>query len=123
MLISNRRIAGSAQAFAIDAFVADLSADVAALQASFNPVFLTAAPAAPIVAPGLYLIARSGLTIALGTPTVWRGGLVTIKDFTQGQPNATIAGAIDGGAGALINVVGEALSFAWSIDDNYWVTT
>jgi len=124
MLISNRKLSGDeADSIALDAFMLGLAADVAAFKATFKPVFLITAPSSPIVQPGLYLCSRPNLTIALGTPTLWRGGLVTIKDFTDGAPSTNITGAIDGGSGATINVSGESLSFSWSSDDNYWVTT
>jgi hypothetical protein len=107
----------------ISTFVADLALDIAALKASHLPQTLIAPPTAPLVAPGLYLIARPNLVIPLGVPAQWRCGLVQIKDYTfLPDPNISITGPIDGQSDALLTAAGEALSFHWHPDDQTWVS-
>jgi hypothetical protein len=88
---------------------------------SAQSIEATAVPASTTVsAPGCYVATTSGITITLGSFTIF--GLVTIVDGTYvSDPNITIVGTINGSANYTLTNPGESVDLIWFPGPSTWV--
>ncbi len=79
------------------------------------PIMIAAQPAAPLTAPGFYVITAPGLTIALDPSA----SPVFIKDMAG---TSTIAASVDGDAGGVaFGRANTAFTLVWSAGASTWL--